>query len=290
MLELNMSIFSTHCDSFGCLNSNKDVLIKDLESFWESEYCRVGDLSIVNITTPIESLQTTNSSIGFNSWVHSGRNEDGWSAAKGISGHLSGDIFECSKNLFPVISQIVQEKDELLQKSTKDKLISIILTQSEPTRSEYLLRAKSCIQYLNSAREEKSKVTRNNNETNQKKYQSDNKSFKSDYGLQSNVSNNTVEKSSKLHGAISNMMTTNQPTASQPTARVDDKKDNQVGGSNEEDGDGDGMVYSRLHGYRIPIMKDDTSLPYKKVLGDIKVYSYINTMNVYIVMYLSMCY
>jgi hypothetical protein len=250
--------------------------MKDLESFWESEYCRVGDLSIVNITTPIESLQTPNSSIGFNSWVHSDRNEDGWSAAKGISGHLSGDIFECSKNLFPVISQIVQEKDELLQKSTKDKLISKILTQNEPTRSEYLLRAKSCIQYLNSVREEKSKVTRNNNETNQKKYQSDNKSLKSDYGLQSNVSNNTIEKSSKLDGSNSNIM--NQPTASQPTVshyngRVDDRKDNQVGGANEEDGDG--MVYSRLHGYRIPIMKDDTSLPYKKVLGDIKVYSYI---------------
>lgn len=36
--------------------------------------------------------------------------------------------------------------------------------------------------------------------------------------------------------------------------------------------DDDGLVYSRVHGYRIKIAhEEDTSLAYKKVLGDIKV-------------------
>eukprot|EP01041_Mallomonas_annulata_P001629 gene1629-3160_t len=57
---------------------------------------------------------------------------------------------------------------------------------------------------------------------------------------------------------------------------ADDDIDKDIGkdidnnGNDEEERDEDILVYSRLHGYRIPLRKEDSGLAYKKILGDLK--------------------
>lgn len=54
---------------------------------------------------------------------------------------------------------------------------------------------------------------------------------------------------------------------SKTKTKINEGEDN----NNDNDND-DSMIYSRVHGYKIKINpQEDTSLAYKKILGDIKV-------------------
>ena len=252
-------------------DESKARVLRECEAFWESEFPRLGECT------------RTTSRVGYGSWCHLGRPEDGWVAGGGITGHAGTDLLSGT--------------------------VDISVAADEPTVEEYLMRAQRCADVLH--RRVRS-LTDDVDVDNLPPLSVDvGEHINPTSSLPQAWEDGTMRVAENISKAIYSDRA--DPTGIDNSKNTHDSLDRTTGGSEHRTpaaaffgqyGDGDdeqevedpmstahvasasikgpasvplvgvddGMVYSRVHGYRIKIdSAEDTSLAYKKVLGDINV-------------------
>lgn len=228
ILELNLGISPFIQKEVGRKSGDelKEIILKEFQGYWESEYPRLGEISqsSLEISGPGVILSRCFSSMsagcGYMKWISFGKPLDGWSSGFGITGNyceeggvsnnnapeLTGDqlfeeVLRLEKQLLPLCGKDERTiPDVEVQRRTESNNVEILKSSLNPSQRR---RAVEFFEY-----------------------------------------HDTEEK-------------------------VLDDPDSLSSAPPEIDA---GLIYSRVHGYRIKIdHHEDTSLAYKKVLGDIKV-------------------
>lgn len=296
MLHINLEI-SCYVDftwTPGKPKTNIDeMVITEFQNYWDSEFPRVGECH----TSDKEKKWTGGSGCGYCEWVHLGCNVDGWAAGRGLTGHASSDMVSYIEDS---IGKDEVEVRALIEESR--------MSQEELTRDEYLSRGMKVLRYMRMCNQDyfeneheheggqassHSSHVHNGDQTYTQEY-ADGARVYTEMEIDTRQvvneaigsgNTNPIGKEHLLDDNASILLTSKSTSkGGGRTGLVGDKPlpavhkynyDTHDTRPQENAGKDFDMVYSRLHGYKIKITDEDTSLAYKKVLSDIKVAQHI---------------
>lgn len=238
--------------------------LDEFEAYWESEFPRLGEKAVA---------------VGFAAWDRMGRPEDGWQVGKGVTGHMCFEMDVAATS----VSEPVHEPsaEEYIHRSERcvSQLNRLCPGCTNSTSSAISSGSSGCEEGELDGGGQGNKSTKDSSEpqienvlvsewTEASAAAATAATAQEVDGSGNGSGNGGPSLSSRKRLRAADFFSTEGPSPIENRANDDGNTESAVMASD------DGLVYSRIHGYRIKMDEGrDTSIAYKKVLGDINVSS-----------------